>query len=426
MLKNNNKIAVIGLGYVGLPLAISLSSKVKILGFDKNKKRISELKKGNDRNNEIHKSKILSKKNIEFTFDNKKLKNCNVFIVTVPTPISAKNLPDLRLLKEACKLVGKFLKKGSIFVLESTVYPGCTEKYCVPILEKISKLKFNKDFYCCYSPERINPGDRKHTINNVTKIISGSNPKALIKVKKIYKNITNKIHIAKTIKVAEAAKVIENIQRDLNIALVNEISIILKKLKINTNEVLKAASTKWNFINFKPGLVGGHCIGIDPYYLTYIAKKNNYNPKVILAGRKLNNDMKNFITNKFINSLKKRKIGLKNIKVLIMGITYKENVSDLRNSQALEVIKNLMKKKIKIDIFDPVTNEKFIRLNKSTIKINKKINAKEKYDSLLILTPHEEIKKISKSKLLSLCKKKSLIFDIKNFLNMDKNYYETL
>ena len=350
MKKNIDIIGVIGLGYVGLPLALEFSKKIKVVGFDINKERILQLSKGKDKNNEIRNNKITNLKNLEFSYDDTRLKNCNIFIVTVPTPVDTRNLPDLIFLKKACETVGKYIKKNSIFILESTVYPGCTEKFCVPILEKVSNLKFNKDFYCGYSPERINPGDSKHNFKNIVKVISGSNNETSKKIKNLYKSIFKNTYQTNDIMTAEAAKVIENIQRDLNIALVNELSIILNKLGIDTKKVVEAAGTKWNFQKFYPGLVGGHCISVDPYYLTHIAKQNNYSPKVILAGRKINNDMKFEVVKKFLSAFKKNKINIKKVKILVMGIAFKENVSDLRNSQALEVIKILQAKKFNIDI----------------------------------------------------------------------------
>ena len=422
MIKNKNTIGIIGLGYVGLPLALAFSKKNKVIGFDKNKERIIELINGKDSNKEVFRNKIRSKKNVKFTYDSKKLKECNIFIVTVPTPVDNKNLPDLTLLKKACEIVANHIKKNSIFILESTVYPGCTEMFCVPILEKISKLKYNEDFYCGYSPERINPSDKKYTLRNIVKITSGSNKQTAIKVKNLYKTICNKTYQVNNIKTAEAAKVIENIQRDLNIALVNELSIIFNKINLKTKDVLEAAATKWNFVKYNPGLVGGHCIGVDPYYLTYLSKKYKYNPKVILAGRKLNNSMANLISGKFISLLKKKKIREKNSSILVMGITYKENVSDLRNSKALDVISNLIKRKIKLDIFEPIVEKKFIYIKNKKIILHKKIPANKKYDGVLILTQHSIIKKFKKSSLKKILKKNYVMFSSKYFLENNSNY----
>tara|TARA_B100001057_G_scaffold54426_1_gene48313 strand:- start:3580 stop:4860 length:1281 start_codon:yes stop_codon:yes gene_type:complete len=423
MFKNKYKVGIIGLGYVGLPLALEFSKKIKVIGFDLNKKRILEISKGKDRNNEIDILNFKNKKNIEFTYDENKLTNCDIFIVTVPTPIDNKNRPDLRLIRKACNIVGKYIKKDSLFILESTVFPGCTEKFCVPILEKISKLRLNKDFYCGYSPERINPGDKKNNFKNIIKITSGSDYKTLNKVDNLYKLIFKKTHKAQNINIAEAAKVIENIQRDLNIALVNELSIILDRLHIDTKKVIEAAGTKWNFQKFYPGLVGGHCISVDPYYLTHIAKLNNYNPKVILAGRATNNSMKLQVMKKLLRVIKKRKIKLKKLKILIMGITYKENVSDLRNSQSLEVVKRLKAKKLNLDIYEPLITEKKIKLKNNFVSLKKRLPIKPTYDVILILTPHDKIKKISSQKILRMCKKKFIIFDIKSYLNLQIKEY---
>ena len=423
MIKNKNTIGIVGLGYVGLPLALEFSKKTKVVGFDLNKERILELTKGEDRNSEVLNSKIKNPKNIEFSYDKTKLKNCNIFIVTVPTPVDNKNLPDLTLLKKACEIVGKYIKKNSIFILESTVYPGCTEKFCVPILERVSKLKFNKDFYCGYSPERINPGDSKHNFKNIVKITSGSNNQTATNVRNLYKSVFKNIYQTNNIKVAEAAKVIENIQRDLNIALVNELSIILDKINVDTKEVIEAAGTKWNFQKFYPGLVGGHCISVDPYYLTYVAKLNNYNPKVILAGRKINNHMKLEVVKKFLSAIKRSKINTKKIKILVMGIAFKENVSDLRNSQPLEVVKILHAKKFNLDIYDPLIKKEKIEFKNKNIYLKKTLPKKRTYDAILILTPHDKIKSISSNKLIKICKKKFVLFDIKNYLNLKIKEY---
>jgi UDP-N-acetyl-D-galactosamine dehydrogenase len=420
MLNNKNIIGVIGLGYVGLPLALEFGKKTKVVGFDLNKERILELTEGKDRNSEVINTKT---KNIEFSYDETKLRNCNIFIVTVPTPVDNKNLPDLTSIKKACKIVGKYIKKNSIFILESTVYPGCTEKFCVPILERVSKLKFNKDFYCGYSPERINPGDNLHNFKNIVKITSGSNDQISKKINNLYKSVFKNTHKTDSIIIAETAKVIENIQRDLNIALVNELSVILDKLNVDTKKVIEAAGTKWNFQKFYPGLVGGHCISVDPYYLTYIAKLNNYNPKVILAGRKINNYMKFEVVKKFLNAIKKSKIKTKEAKILVMGISFKENVSDLRNSQPLEVVKILLDKKFDLDIYDPLIEKKEIRFKNKTISMKKILPNNRIYDGILILTPHDKIKSISAKKLIKICKKKFVLFDIKNYLNLKIKEY---
>ena len=410
------------MGYVGLPLALAFSKKKSIIGYDKDKERISELNRGIDKNNEFKKELNNKNRNIKFTNKSKLLSECNIFIVTVPTPVTKKNLPDLKFLNNACKIVGEYIKKNSIFILESTVYPGCLEDYCVPIIEKISNLKFNKDFFCGYSPERINPGDKKHTIESITKIISASNLQTLSTMKNLYKLATKRLYVANSIKVAESAKVIENIQRDLNIALVNELSIIFNKINLKTQDVLKAASTKWNFVEYNPGLVGGHCIGVDPYYLTYLSKKYKYNPKVILAGRKLNNSMPKIITTKFISLLKNKKIREKKSTVLVMGITYKENVSDLRNSKALDVISSLIERKIKLDIFEPIVEKKFIYVKNKKILLHKRLPSNKKYDGLLILTQHNVIKKLKRSNLKKILKKNHVMFSSKAFLENNNNF----
>ncbi len=405
------KIGVIGLGYVGLPLSLKFAEKNQVIGFDLSKKRILELKKGFDTNREIKNNQIFKKK-ILFSDNPKNLKNCNIFIITVPTPVNSQNEPDLKLLKSACHIVGKFLKKNSIVIIESTVYPGCTEEFCVPILEKISKLVFNKDFSLGYSPERVNPGDSKHSIDKITKIVSASNKNSEQIVKKLYQSITKKVFLTKSIKIAESAKVIENIQRDLNIAFVNEVNLIFKKMKINTKQVLKAASTKWNFIKFNPGLVGGHCIGVDPYYLTYRAKKSSYNPKVILAGRILNNYISEFVLNE-INKLSYKFFKRKKIKLLILGITFKEDIADTRNSQVIKIIKKLKHNLFDIYVYDPNVDKNFKFENKR-IKMLRQLKYRNFFDGVFIGTPHKKIIKMGGKKIKSLCKDRSFIYDLKS------------
>ena len=412
---NKDKIGIIGLGYVGLPLALAFSRKKHVIGFDKDKERINQLKRGIDRNNELKKELKIKNRNINFTNKDNLLTGCNIFIVTVPTPVTKTNLPDLKLLKNACQTVGKYIKKNSIFILESTVYPGCLEEYCVPIIEKISKLKFNKDFFCGYSPERVNPGDQKHTIEKITKIISASNLQTLSTMKDLYKLVTKKLHVANSIKVAESAKVIENIQRDINIALMNEISIVLKKMNISTKEVLDAASTKWNFLKFTPGLVGGHCIGVDPYYFTYKARKIKYEPKVILSGRSINNRMAKYVFDK-IAYMKKKFFGKMKIKILILGITFKENISDVRNSQVIKILKMMKSSDFKIYVYDPHIDKNKSFLSKKINFLNK-LNKINFFDAIFIGTPHKKIIKIGGKKIKSFCKQKSFIFDLKSSLN---------
>lgn len=399
----NNKICVIGLGYVGLPLAIALSKKFKVIGYDKSNKRIRNLSQGKDENDESSR-KELRNKNLFFTNNLKQIKNVNRYIICVPTPIKNKK-PDLTFLKEATKIVGKKLKPLDTVIYESTVYPGTTEDVCSPILEKLSNLKKNKNFYLGYSPERINPGLNSQKIENITKIISGSSKTALKKIRTIYKPIIKAgLYEAKTIKVAESAKIIENTQRDLNIALMNEFSKILNKLKIDTNEVLSAARTKWNFNNYTPGLVGGHCIGVDPYYLAFKAKKIGINPKVILSGRDMNDSMYGYV----FQQIKK----LKNIKKIAhLGVTFKEDCKDFRNSMSVKLIKKLKENKFKVDVFDPIANFKELKKIEN-INLSKKLKNKY-YDLVLIAVPHKKIIKLGGKGINNLLNKNGVIFDLK-------------
>ncbi len=400
-------IAIFGLGYVGLPLFIEISKKFHTIGFDKNKKKIIELKKNIDRTGELTNSQVKNLRKLKVTDKIKDLINTDVFIVAVPTPININKKPDLKIIIEASKNIGKILRKDNIVVYESTVYPGVTEEICVPILEKFSGLKWKRDFFVGYSPERINPGDKKHTFKNVTKVVSADTKKTLSIVSSIYKKIVKAgIHNAKSIKIAEAAKVIENTQRDLNIALMNELSIIFKRMKIDTESVLKAASTKWNFNSYSPGFVGGHCIGVDPYYLTYKSKKLGYRPKVILAGRNINDNMANYASNEIIKILKKKKLRSKS-KILILGYTFKENCSDYRNTQIEKITNNLQKFFFNIEIFDPYINKK-IRYNLLT-----KFPSKNKiYDCIIIAVPHKKL--LEKERYIkNLGKNNCLYFDLK-------------
>ena len=351
---------------MGLPLAISFSKKYHVLAIDTNKKRIEDLNNYIDNTNEVNKDvlKQTLNKNLKITYSYNDLKDCNIFIVTVPTPVTENKLPDLSFLFNASESIGKILKKGDIVIYESTVYPGCTEEDCVPILEKSSGLKYNKDFYCGYSPERINPGDKVNKIENIIKVTSGSTPTVAHEVNKLYSSIIVKgTHMASSIKVAEASKAIENAQRDLNISFVNELAIIFDKMGVDTTEVLNAASTKWNFLNFRPGLVGGHCISVDPYYLVHKSKKLGYTPDVILSGRKVNDNMGSFVGQKLINKLKEKKIKLKNSKVLILGITYKENCPDIRNSKIPDIISYLKDHGMSVEVYDPYASIKEVRKN---------------------------------------------------------------
>jgi len=413
------KLAIIGLGYVGLPLALEFSKKRSLVGFDIDKKRINELNSGIDRNLETTKEDLKSIKQLIFTNDEKNLKLANCYIITVPTPIDKFKKPNLEPLLKASKIISKVIKQNDLIIYESTVYPGCIEEQCVPVLERYSKLKFNQGFFCGYSPERINPGDKKHTISNIKKITSGSTAKIADLVDDLYNEIvTVGTHKASSIKVAEAAKVIENTQRDLNIALINELSILFSKMNIDTQAVLDAASSKWNFLPFKPGLVGGHCIGVDPYYLTHKAKEIGYEPRLILAGRELNDNMGNHVVSQLIKEMKKKKIQIKNSKILIMGLTFKENCADIRNSGIESVISGLKKYNCNIDLYDPWADKKEI---KKAYGINPILDPnRDTYDSVLIGVAHQKFKNTGINIIANYCKKKRVIYDLKNLFNSDK------
>ena len=416
---NPSKIAIVGLGYVGLPLALEFARIKDVVGFDPKLKRIENLKKGHDTNLEISKKKLKAANKLTYTANIDDLRDCNIFIITVPTPINQNNTPDLNILNKASSMIGKIIKKNDIVIYESTVYPGATEEFCVPILEKKSGLKFNLDFFCGYSPERINPGDKKHSITSIKKVTSGSNPKIANVVDKLYKRVIKAgTHKAPSIKVAEAAKIIENTQRDVNIALINELSMIFNKLKIDTKSVLDAAETKWNFLPFKPGLVGGHCIGVDPYYLAHKALKAGHNPKIILAGRKINDGMSIYVIRKIKELMKKKNISKVNARVLIMGVTFKENCPDIRNSKIIDIVKQFRKLKIKFDIHDPWADKSEIKNEHGIKLINKPM--KKRYDIILLAVAHSQFKKISLKKIKSFAKKKHIIYDLKQFFKGNK------
>ena len=408
----NISIGVIGLGYVGLPLAAKLGEHHKVLGFDINSQRISELNNGIDSTLELTNSELILAKELKFSHKSEDLASCNFYIITVPTPITKSNEPDLSPLINATKIVGEYLVKGDYVVYESTVYPGATEEECAPILEKISGLKLNQDFFLGYSPERINPGDKKHRIADIRKITSGSSPEAALFIDKLYKTIISAgTYLASSIKVAEAAKVIENTQRDVNIALINELSLIFNELEISTEEVLDAAGTKWNFLPFKPGLVGGHCIGVDPYYLTYKAQSVGYEPEIILAGRKLNDEMSLHVSNRLIAKMTERNIEVSGSKVLVMGLTFKENCPDIRNTKVIDVVKILEEFHIDVDIYDPwidsVTADKNYDLN--VISEPKK----GEYDAVIIAVAHNIFIEKGIEFIKSLVKSDHVIFDVK-------------
>ena len=415
---DSTKITVIGLGYVGLPLALAFSQKYKVVGFDINTSRVSELKDGQDSTNESQKNELLSSK-ILFTSSAEEILDSNFYIVTVPTPIDLNNKPDLQPLISASEIVANVINDGDTIIFESTVYPGATEEVCVPILEKISSLKYNENFFVGYSPERINPGDKKHRLSDIVKVTSGSNQDTLNKVDQLYASIISAgTYKASSIKVAEAAKVIENTQRDLNIALINELAIIFDKLEINTDEVLKAAETKWNFLPFKPGLVGGHCIGVDPYYLTHKSQQLGYSPEVILAGRKLNDSMGKFIAQRLIISLKEHEIKISNTRVLVMGLTFKENCPDLRNTKVVDVIADLNNEGISVDIYDPWV-DKDLAEDIYNIKIVEELGCNI-YDAIIIAVAHNLFLDLGLENIKKSGKDKHLIYDLKSMFSADQ------
>jgi UDP-N-acetyl-D-galactosamine dehydrogenase len=414
------RIAIIGLGYVGLPLARLFATKYAVVGFDINKERVTEIMSGTDATLEVSKD-VLKAVLVEDNFKEKGLfcstslediSDCNYYIVTVPTPVDKNNRPVLTSLIKASETVGRVLKKEDIVVYESTVYPGATEEDCVPVLEKISGLTFNKDFFAGYSPERINPGDKEHTVEKILKVTSGSTPEIGLKVDELYKSvITAGTHLAPTIKVAEAAKVIENSQRDINIAFVNELAKIFNLMNINTHDVLEAAGTKWNFLPFKPGLVGGHCIGVDPYYLAQKAQEYGYHPEIILAGRRLNDSMGSYIASEVIKLMLQKDIAIKNAEILILGITFKENCPDIRNTKAVDVINSLTEYGVDITIYDPWVNKEEVRKEYHLEALNKLPN--QKFDAIVLTVAHQEYAEID---YLKLRKKNSIIYDVKNKL----------
>tara|TARA_B100000575_G_C23140246_1_gene663352 strand:+ start:1462 stop:2730 length:1269 start_codon:yes stop_codon:yes gene_type:complete len=409
------KIAVIGLGYVGLPLAIEFSKKYPTIGYDINSTRVNELLKAEDKTLELTQSDLESS-TISFTDEIANIKECNVYIITVPTPIDDHKKPDLRPILNASESVGKIIKKGDLIIYESTVYPGVTEDECVPILENYSMLAYNRDFFVGYSPERINPGDKNHTIRNILKIVSGSNEDTLNFIDKLYSSIIDAgTYKASSIKVAEAAKVIENTQRDLNIGLINELALIFNKLDIDTEEVLKAAETKWNFLPFRPGLVGGHCIGVDPYYLTYKAESVGYRPEIILSSRRLNDSMAEYVAARLIKFMHKKGIKTHDSSILILGLTFKENCPDIRNSKVISIIDELKDYGANIDCYDPWIDEDNIK-KEHGIKIIS-YPKKNNYDAVLIAVAHDKFKELGLENIRSFGKKGSIIFDLKFLFN---------
>jgi UDP-N-acetyl-D-galactosamine dehydrogenase len=416
-----DKIAIVGLGYVGLPLARLFATKYSVVGFDINTDRITELMSGSDStlevDNETLQSVLIDENSDEIglfcTNQLDKIKDCNYFIITVPTPVDKNNSPILTPLIKASETVGKVLKNGDTVIYESTVYPGATEEDCVPVLERVSGLKFNKDFYAGYSPERINPGDKEHTVEKILKVTSGSTPEIGLKVDALYKSvITAGTHLAPTIKVAEASKVIENSQRDINIAFVNELAKIFNLMDINTHDVLEAAGTKWNFLPFKPGLVGGHCIGVDPYYLAQKAQEHGYHPEIILAGRRLNDGMGSYVASQIVKCMIKKNIPVNGARVLILGITFKENCPDVRNTKAVDLVNALKDYGTNITIHDPWASEDEV-MHEFGLK-SSNILPKGKFDAVVLTVSHNIFKEIN---ILSLKNKKGIIYDVKNFIN---------
>ncbi len=415
---NEDVISITGLGYVGLPLAIEFGSKFNVIAFDKNLERISQLKNKIDKTEQINKKSFYSSKKIKFTNDIKDLKKANIHIICVPTPVTKKNKPDFKLIKSATNSISKIIKRKDIIIFESTFYPGMTEEICIPILEKRSKLKLNKDFFCGYSPERINPSDQEHTLTDIVKVVSATDKNSLKKIKSIYEKIIKAgVYTAPSIKSAEAAKVIENIQRDINIAFMNELSKIFKLMNLDTKEVLQIAGTKWNFLNFSPGLVGGHCIGVDPYYLTYKSSQLGYEAKFILSGREINNsvikniqfDIKKIFDSKGIYKRKKN--------ILILGASFKENCPDFRNSKAVELGKKYLKQGNKVDFYDPlIDSEDFFREEK--IKLIKKPK-NSYYDLILLTVPHKIFSKIGVKKLKTYGKINHIFYDVKSIFNKE-------
>ncbi len=419
MQSSDSSIAIVGLGYVGLPLAVEFGRKRKVIGFDINETRIQELKQGIDKTLETTNQELRDAIHLSYTSLLEDLRHCKIFIVTVPTPIDKEKKPDLVPLERATEAIGSILKKGDIVIYESTVYPGATEEICVPILEEKSSLSFNKDFYCGYSPERINPGDKEHRITTIKKVTSGSTPEIANKVDDLYQEIiTEGTYKASSIKVAEAAKVIENTQRDVNIALINELSLIFNKLDIDTESVLKAAGTKWNFLPFRPGLVGGHCIGVDPYYLTHKALEIGYNPEMILAGRKINDSMGFFIADQVSKLMVSKGIEVKDANILIMGLAFKENCTDIRNTRVVDLVNEFKGSNCNIDIYDPCVNKDDASDEYNIKLIEQPI--KGKYDAIVLAVAHDIFKDFSIEQIKDFGKDNYVLYDIKYLFGDDE------
>ncbi|RYL21697.1 Vi polysaccharide biosynthesis UDP-N-acetylglucosamine C-6 dehydrogenase TviB [Acinetobacter piscicola] len=414
------KIAIIGLGYVGLPLAVEFGKKIPVIGFDIYQKRIDELRNGQDHTLEVSPEELKKAKYLSYSANVENLKDANFYIVTVPTPIDDFKQPDLTPLVKASTTIGQVLKKGDIVVYESTVYPGATEEVCIPVLEKISGLKFNEDFFAGYSPERINPGDKEHRVTNILKITSGSNAEVADYVDHVYNLIIEAgTHKASSIKVAEAAKVIENTQRDVNIALINELALIFNKMGIDTEDVLKAAGTKWNFLPFRPGLVGGHCIGVDPYYLTHKAQSIGYHPEIILAGRRLNDSMGAYVVTQLVKGMLKKRIQVEGAKVLVLGLSFKENCPDIRNTRIVDIISELKEYHINADIYDPWIDSEEAQ-HEYGIKPIQSLK-QDNYDAIILAVAHNQFKEMGSKKIRALGKKEHILYDLKYVLDQSES-----
>lgn len=409
------RLAIIGLGYVGLPLAVEFGKLRPVVGFDVNQKRINELKAGQDYTLETEKEELQAAKLLSFSTNTEDLRDCNCFIVTVPTPIDAHKRPDLTPLLKASETVGKVLKPGDIVIYESTVYPGCTEEDCVPVLEKFSGLKFNQDFFCGYSPERINPGDKTHRVTSIKKVTSGSTPEVADLVDALYQQIiTAGTHKAPCIKVAEATTVIENTQRDVNIALINELALIFNKMAIDTEAVLQAAGSKWNFLPFRPGLIGGHCIGVDPYYLTHKAESIGYHPEIILAGRRLNDSMGAYVVTQLVKAMTQRRLPVQGARILVMGLTFKENCPDLRNTRVVDIVKELADYDVQADVFDPWASTAEAQHEYGITPVQQPEPGA--YDAIIIAVAHQQFKAMGAAAIRALGKPDHVLYDLKYLL----------
>ncbi len=414
------KLAIVGLGYVGLPLAVEFGRKRPVTGFDINQRRTDELKAGNDYTLETTQEELAAARHLNFTTNHDDLRSCNCYIITVPTPIDAYKRPDLTPLIKASETVGKVLKKGDVVIYESTVYPGCTEEDCVPVLEKHSGLKFNQDFFCGYSPERINPGDKEHRVTTIKKVTAGSTPEIADLVDALYNEIiTVGTHRADSIKVAEAAKVIENTQRDLNIALMNELALIFNKMGIDTEAVLKAAGSKWNFLPFRPGLVGGHCIGVDPYYLTHKAQAIGYHPEIILAGRRLNDSMGAYVVAELVKAMTKKRIHVEGAKVLVMGLTFKENCPDIRNTRVVDIVAELKDFNCEVDVYDPWVTVHEAQHEYGITPIGKPLSGN--YDAIILAVAHKQFKDMGVAAIRAFGKPASVLYDLKYVLSTQES-----